>query len=181
MKRILFCNQKGGVGKTLLADATTMHFKKSSKVSFLDLDQQGGAIHETNKVPDADYQIIDTPGALAKTMSKWMEEADLVIIPTKCTRYDMEPLARTMEIASKFDKNKFIIVFNMWNRSLGIAEFINWFLASYPGYKTFLIPNSVVLPDAAALDMYVLDYKPKHKAALAMAEFMKLIEKNIGE
>ena len=181
MKRILFCNQKGGVGKTLLADATTMHFKKSSKVSFLDLDQQGGAIHETNKVPDADYQIIDTPGALEKTTSEWIKDADLVIIPTRCNRYDMVPLKRMMDIVSKFDKNKFIIVFNMWNRSLGTAEFINWFLASYPGYKTFLMPNSVALPDAAAHDMFILDYKPKHKAALAMAEFMNLIENTLGE
>lgn len=181
MKRILFCNQKGGVGKTLLADSTASHFEKDFKVSFLDLDQQGGAIHESNNDPDADYQVIDTPGAMHENMSEWMKSADLVVIPTNCNRYDMVPLKRMMDMASQFDKEKFVIVFNRWNRCLGTAEFINWFLASYPGYKTFLMPNSVALSDAAAHDMYILDYKPKHKAALAMADFMNLLEKTLGE
>lgn len=181
MKTILFTNQKGGVGKTLLADSVAFHFEKSSKVSFIDLDMQGGAIHQTNTLSDADYQVIDTPGALTEEMSDWMASADLVIIPTKCNSQDMAPLERMMEIAAEFPKEKFIIVFNQWNRCLGTAEFINWFTLSYPGYKTFFMPNSAALTDASARALYIGDYKPKHKAALAMTDFMNLIEKSLGE
>ena len=181
MKRILFCNQKGGVGKTLLADSAASHFEKKTKVSFLDLDQQGGAIHETKNKPGAEILIIDTPGALQENMMEWIKEADIVVIPTNCNRYDMVPLQRMLEMASEFDQSKFIIVFNRWNRCLGTAEFINWFSVNYPGYKTFFMPNSVALTDAAARSLYIGDYKPKHKAARAMNDFMALLEKTIGE
>jgi chromosome partitioning protein len=183
MKSIVFLNQKGGVGKTLLSDEVAFCLEQKSKVCFIDLDMQGGAIHQTNyeEGQEYDYQIIDTPGALQKDTREYMNQADLVIIPTKCNRQDMEALERMMKIAEDFDKNKFIIVFNQWNRFNGTAEFINWFNFSYPGYKTFLIPSSVVLTDAAARSMSVTDYSPKHKAAIAVNEFVKLILKSIGE
>ena len=181
MKTILFCNQKGGVGKTLLADETAWHFEKLRNTGFLDLDQQGGAVHESNMKDDQDILIIDTPGALQKDLKKWIAEADVVVIPTNCNRHDMIPLTRMMEIAAAFDKEKFIIVFNRWNRFTGTADFINWFSVSYPGYKTFLIPASVALTDAAANGMPIKSWKPKHKAALAIDDLMSLIEKTLGE
>ena len=181
MKSILFANQKGGVGKTLLADETAFHLETNHKVSFLDLDQQGGSIHQTKNVPDADYMVIDTPGALQSEMKDWIREADVVIIPTNCNRHDMAPLERMMEIASEFDKEKFIIVFNRWNRFTGTAEFINWFNLSYPGYKTMLIPMSVALTDAAACGMSISVFKPRHKAVTAIDDLTKLIFKALGE
>lgn len=181
MKSILFANQKGGVGKTLLADETAWFFEEFKKVSFTDLDQQGSAVHETKIVEDCDIEIIDTPGALQEEMQQWIEAADVVVIPTNCNRHDMIPLERMMAIASKYDKSKFIIVFNRWNRFTGTAEFINWFNVSYPGYQTFLLQASVALTDAAARSESITKYKPKHKAALAINEFMSLLEKTIGE
>lgn len=181
MKTILFVNQKGGVGKTLLADETAFHFEKICKSCFLDLDLQGGAIHETSeKEDDTQVMIIDTPGALHEDMREWMKQADVVIIPTNCNRHDMIPLERMMKIASEFDKEKFVVVFNRWNRFTGTADFINWFTVSYPGYKTFLLQNSVALTDAAARSMSITDYKPKHKAAETINDFMNLLDRMIG-
>lgn len=182
MKRIVFCNQKGGVGKTLLADETMWHFEEICNASFLDLDMQGGACHTTSeKDPEAQIQIVDTPGALNSNMTEWMNQADLVIIPTNCNRHDMIPLQRMMELAAEHPKEKFIIVFNRWNRFTGTAEFINWFNVSYAGYKTFLLPNSVALTDAAARNISITKFKPKHKAAQAINDFMSLLEKEIGD
>ena len=54
MKRILICNQKGGVGKTLISDELAFMFEADQiKFSFYDLDQQGGTLHETHEEPDA--------------------------------------------------------------------------------------------------------------------------------
>lgn len=181
MKRILFANQKGGVGKTMLADQAAFWLEKENTVSFIDLDQQGGAVHETNNNPKADYQVIDTPGALQKDMKDWFEAADVVVIPTNCNCHDMEPLKRMMDIAKDFDSKKIIVVFNRWNRFSGTAEFINWFSICYPGYKTILIPMSVALTDAAAREMSIADYKPKHKATEAVNSLMKVIMNTLGE
>ena len=181
MKRILFANQKGGVGKTMLADQAAFWLEKDSKISFIDLDQQGGAIHETNHNPDADYQVIDTPGALRDEMGEWFKQSDVVVIPTNCNCHDMTPLERVMEIAAEYDSSKFIIVFNRWNRFSGTAEFINWFQTSYPGYRTILVPMSVALTDAAARGMSIAEYKPRHKAVEAIDSMMKLILKTLGE
>lgn len=181
MKRVLFVNQKGGVGKTLLADETMWHFEKLCKASFLDLDMQGGVCHKTSEDEDAKIQIIDTPGALAMTTREWIKEADVVIIPTNCNSQDMDALETMMEIAAEFDKNKFIIVFNRWDRFNGTAEFINWFNVLYPGYKTVLIPDCVPLTDASARNKSVTEFKPNHKAAQAIRDFMSLIEKTLGE
>ena len=50
MKTILVCNQKGGVGKSLVADEIAFSFERSGiPVSFYDLDTQGGTLHETHE------------------------------------------------------------------------------------------------------------------------------------
>lgn len=54
MKTILVCNQKGGVGKSLVADEIAFSFERSGiPVSFYDLDTQGGTLHETHEADAA--------------------------------------------------------------------------------------------------------------------------------
>ena len=65
MKNILICNQKGGVGKSLIADELAFSFERSQiPLSFFDLDRQGGTIHQTAQRVQAQAAVIDTPGAL---------------------------------------------------------------------------------------------------------------------
>ena len=65
MKTILVCNQKGGVGKSLVADEIAFSFERSGiPVSFYDLDTQGGTLHETHEADGAQVAVVDTPGAL---------------------------------------------------------------------------------------------------------------------
>lgn len=48
MKTILVCNQKGGVGKSLVADEIAFSFERSGiPVSFYDLDAQGGTLPQS--------------------------------------------------------------------------------------------------------------------------------------
>lgn len=63
MKTILVCNQKGGVGKSLVADEIAFSFERSGiPVSFYDLDAQGGTLHKTNEADGAQVAVVDTPG-----------------------------------------------------------------------------------------------------------------------
>ena len=65
MFTILFLNQKGGVGKTTLADELAFALeRRGSTVAFVSTDPQGGSVHEVCDDPDyaesCDYQIVDT-------------------------------------------------------------------------------------------------------------------------
>ena len=51
---ILICNQKGGVGKTLIADELAFAFERDNiPYSFFDLDNQASTMHKTIDNPDA--------------------------------------------------------------------------------------------------------------------------------
>lgn len=66
MKTILVCNQKGGVGKSLVADEIAFSFERSGiPVSFYDLDTQGGTLHETHEADAAQVAVVDTALGLA--------------------------------------------------------------------------------------------------------------------
>ena len=58
MKTILVCNQKGGVGKSLVADEIAFSFERSGiPVSFYDLDAQGGTLHRTREADGAQVAL----------------------------------------------------------------------------------------------------------------------------
>lgn len=182
MKTVLFLNQKGGCGKTLLADEVAHWYEaKGKKVNFYDLDAQGGTVHETKEIDGAEISVVDTPGALHSKMREWIESADLVIIPTRSNRQDMGAMKTMMDIIKDYDKKKFIIVFNQWNRFRGAADFKAWFNIIFPGFDIVEIPMSVTYSDASALGISIFEYQKKGKAAEAMRNFMNLIDNKLGE
>lgn len=100
MKSVLVCNQKGGVGKSLIADELAFAMDRcGTPYSFVDLDDQGGTIHRTKETEGAEVQIVDTPGALKKDIVGWMEAADIILIPFRPTSREIPPLERMIEIA----------------------------------------------------------------------------------
>lgn len=117
MKTILVCNQKGGVGKSLVADEIAFSFERSGiPVSFYDLDAQGGTLHRTHEADGAQVAVVDTPGALQEALSEWLKEADVVVIPTRTTSRDIEPLMRMRKAVFKHSRAKIVYVMNGWNR-----------------------------------------------------------------
>ena len=101
MKTILVCAQKGGVGKTTIADELAFSLDRAKlSYNFYDLDAQGGCIHEKQECDDAEYSIVDTPGALQEDMVGWMKSSDLIIIPTRPSMRDIPPLQTMIDIVS---------------------------------------------------------------------------------
>lgn len=128
MKTILVCNQKGGVGKSLVADEIAFSFERSGiPVSFYDLDAQGGTLHKTNEADGAQVAVVDTPGALQEALSDWLKEADVVVIPTRTTSRDIEPLMRMRKAVFKHGRAKIVYVMNGWNRFKASRDFMEWF------------------------------------------------------
>ena len=163
---ILICNQKGGVGKTLIADELAFAFERDEiPYSFFDLNNQGSAIHKTVNNPDAIVQIVDTPGALQENITKWIEAADIIIIvPTLMSNRNMAPLERMIQILEPYKNDKFILyVFNKWNRFKITKDFITWFQTKYPDLKTANLSDTTAFNRAGAYGKSIYDFK-KNKA-----------------
>lgn len=96
MKNVLALSQKGGVGKTTIADNLAFMLEADGNaVTFYDLDPQGGALHDTTETPEAAFAVIDTPGAITEDTQDMIADADLIVIPTRASALDMPPLERT--------------------------------------------------------------------------------------
>lgn len=81
MKNIVVCNQKGGVGKSLVADELAFSLERSKlSTSFYDLDGQGGTLHETKEVESAETSVVDTPGALQRELADWLKGTDFTCV-----------------------------------------------------------------------------------------------------
>lgn len=180
MKNVLIINQKGGVGKSTLADLLAWEFEKAEiPCSFYDLDGQGGVIHETDENPRAKVAVIDTPGALQKDMREWIKEASLIIVPTKATMMDLKPLQRMMEVV-RDAKCPVIYVEMMWNRFTTAAGFEEWLKTETAGkHQIFRIPQSEQFAQAAAVGCSVIDYAPRSSAAEAASAFVDYVIKTL--
>lgn len=178
MKTILIANQKGGSGKTLLSDTLATAFELDEvKTNFIDLDQQGGPIHQTKMDEDAAVQIVDTPGALQPELKEWIEDADYMIIPTMMSSRDIPPLIKTLEVY--FDCNNkppLLVVFNRWNKTNNTKNFIEWFEANYPEVTTAVLCDTVAFNDASARGLSIEQYRPRCNGAKQAREIYSLLK-----
>ena len=180
LKTILIVNQKGGVGKTMLADEIAFYYdRRGIDCSFYDLDGQGGAIHETSNIT-ANIGVVDTPGALQADMNKWIDTADVIIVPTRATTRDIPPLQTMLDMIEQAGKQKkTIIVINCFNHYTAAADFREWVKGEYPDYKVFTVVQSELFVQAAAYGKSVVDYKGNSTAADNIKTLTKAINKMI--
>ena len=85
MYTILMLNQKGGVGKTTIADELSFALERRGKtVAFVTTDPQGGSVHEVCDDPDfaeeCDFQVVDTAGVLDRQLVEYLEGEGVPII-----------------------------------------------------------------------------------------------------
>lgn len=99
MKNILICNSKCGVGKSLITDKLAFYLEqKNIAYSFYDLDNQCGTVHNNSKSDNALVSVIDTLGALQEQLAQWIKSDHLIIVSTRTTSRDIEPLRRMIDI-----------------------------------------------------------------------------------
>ena len=182
MVNILVCNQKGGVGKSLIADELAFSFERSGvPLSFIDLDAQGGTVHQTAQREDAQVAVIDTPGALQQQLKDWIAAADVVLIPTRTTSRDIEPLQRMQRAVQSAEKSgKVLYVLNGWNRWRASSDFLEWFRETSGGAPILKLPQSEQFVQASAGGVSVVEYARHGTAARATLELCNKVRKLAG-
>ena len=177
-KTILIANQKGGVGKTWIADELCFMCENAGMPYTLrDYDGQGGLNHDPVESDDPALVIIDTPGALQPRLSEWIKEADLILVPTLMTKQCMEPLDRMIEILKPWQHmgKKVIIVMNQWDRFTSCSDFEEWFFSKYPDLTTLTLSDSEVIKQAIEHGKSVVNYKKYSKSASEVMAFFEII------
>lgn len=161
MKTVLICNQKGGVGKTLIADEIVFALQRDEiPYNYYDLDNQGSSIHENIENENAIVQVIDTPGALQEDLIKWIESSDMIIVPTKLTTRDIGPLETMIKILEPYkEKKEILFVLNGWNRYTASKQFVEWFTEKYPDLNKCILCQSEKFTLAGAYGKSIVDIK----------------------
>lgn len=176
MKNILICNSKGGVGKSLIADELAFYLEHQNiTYNFYDLDNQGGTVHKNSKSDNALISVIDTPGALQEQLAQWIKSAHLIIVPTRTTSRDIEPLRRMIDII-KINNSvcPVIYVLNAFNRWKASSDFFEWLSNQVQG-NIIKLPQSELFVQASAYNKSILDFAPRSKPALAVLELGNLV------
>lgn len=183
MKIILVANQKGGSGKTTVAEEITYALERHGfKVCFTNLDNQGISNHRSrSSEPDDDFQIVDTPGALNEDFQSWCRAADLVIIPTMPGIYDLEPLKRCWDLAktSKTEAPIGVVVNCCSTRNVVDRDFVD--MIKGKGMNVLAtIPRTEALKKAQIEGKSVVEYARTSSTAIAFAELEKSIRQILG-
>lgn len=180
MKTIVVCNQKGGTGKSMIADELAFSFERSGiPLAFYDMDAQGGTIHQTVTPEDAQVAVVDTPGALREELKDILASADLIVVPTRPTSRDIEPLRRMRKvIQAAAPKTPVIYILNGWNRHRASRDFMDWAVGEIGGL--FQIPQSELIVQAGAAESSVVSSFKGSPPAKSILLLVNSIRKMMG-
>lgn len=183
MKNILVLAQKGGVGKTLLADELAYSMDRTgTPYNFYEFDSQEGNRHISNERDDAIVSIIDTPGVLTDDIPDMTADAAVIIVPTRASATDQPALMRTRRlIATYAPETPVVLVLNYWNRYSNTAGYIEWLESTLRNEEILLaVSQSEAIPQSTGLDESVTTYAPRNRAAVNVREFTNAVRELLG-
>ena len=114
-------------------------------MSFYDLDARAAPCTAPRRLTAPQVAVVDTPGALQEALSEWLKEADVVVIPTRTTSRDIEPLMRMRKAVFKHSRAKIVYVMNGWNRFKASRDFMEWFEGLAGDQTVVTLPQSEAL------------------------------------
>lgn len=79
------------------------------------LDRQGGSSFSGQQNPDSTLAIVGTPGALTEDLGKYMQASDLIVVPTRMSYRDQQPLEMMVKTVRDAGLPA-IYVLSQWNR-----------------------------------------------------------------
>ena len=176
VKDVLIANIKGGVGKSLIS----WNLAKMLDCELVDIDGQGTLLNDdfTNN----DVRIIDSPGVLQDNLSKYISSADMLIIPTKTSIFDIQATERMIEIASQFKGKKPILyVLNCFHpHYLADQRFYQYFIDNHSDLQHLIMPESTAFNQAASYNQSIVEYMPNCYASEKMRELYNAVKEGIS-
>ena len=178
-KTILVANSKGGVGKTTIASELAYAAQNSGLIfDYFDLDRQGGSSFEDRQNPDSTVAIVDTPGALTEDLGKYMQASDLIVVPTRMSYRDQQPLELMVKTVRDAGIPS-IYVLSQWNRYRVCADFLEWFQGAYPDETVIALPQSELFPQAGLAGRSVCHLKLDSFPAQQVNQLIGMIEQQL--
>lgn len=178
-KTVLIANSKGGVGKTTIASELAFAADNSGLVfDYYDLDRQGGSSFEDRQDPGSTLAIVDTPGALTEDLVKYLRASDLVIVPTRMSYRDQQPLEDMIGTVRSVGTPA-IYVLSQWNRYRVCADFLEWFKGAYPNETLIAFPQSELIPQAGLAGRSVCQLRLDSFPAQQVNQLIGMVEQRI--
>lgn len=91
----------------------------------------------------------------------------MVVIPTRTTSRDIEPLMRMRKAVFKNGHAKIVYVMNGWNRFKASRDFMEWFEGLAGDQTVATLPQSEAFVQAGAAGKSVVEQKKIEKAVVA--------------
>ena len=112
--------------------------------------------------------------------AEWLKEADVVVIPTRTTSRDIEPLMRMRKAVFKHSRAKIVYVMNGWNRFKASRDFMEWFDGLAGDQTVVTLPQSEAFVQAGAAGVSVVEFDRRGKAARATRALVDTVREAAG-
>lgn len=148
---ITLLSEKGGVGKSFLAREVMASMERmGDDAELVNIDPQYAV---ASSVGGHDIAVLDTPGHLGNRFDLLVAVSDVIIIPTRPTAANVEPLCRVVSLVRAATDVPVLIVVDGWNRHSACEVWMAW-LAKWirdediDGHDVFIIPQSEAIARA---------------------------------
>lgn len=181
---IAVVNQKGGVGKSFIADEIAFHCEREGIVyGFFDLDDQSGTYHTSAGASEdeAEVRIVGTPGALKANLRFVLEESDAVVVPVRPSERGVPASEHMLELVERVAKDAVhIVVVNCWNRFVSASQFAaherEW---AGRGWRVFHIPQAELVTRAEAVRRSVVELDRRARVSKAVGELCAAVVEEV--
>lgn len=182
MKTIAVVCEKGGTGKSMVSyELYLSYIRQGIPASFYAMDGQYQKTNKTQITDGAEVAIVDTPGGLMQNIEQIIENADVIVVPTRPVGGDMEPLQRTVRLVRGLTDAPMVIVVNGMNRFKLAMSFIQWINGQPWAEHVVTVPQSEAIAQAITAQCSVFDIERKFGAAsMAISNLCREVSARAG-